>query len=101
MDWMQTITIIGVLFGINIFFFNRLSGEMKEQGRRLDKQEKRTDNIFLKQTERSDKLYEIFSERTDKLYEMFIDLLKQNESSINCANLLLKTKFARKKGGEK
>jgi len=57
MDWIQAITIIGVLGGFMLYQFNRLDNDIKSANDRQDAQ----------------------MARIDQLYSMFVDLLKKGK----------------------
>lgn len=57
MDWIQVLTIIGVMGAFNFYMFNKLDVDIKDQGTRMDAQ----------------------VARIDQLYHMFVDLLKQGK----------------------
>jgi len=57
MDWIQVLTIIGVMGAFNFYMFNKLDVDIKAQGTRMDAQ----------------------VARIDQLYHMFVDLLKQGK----------------------
>lgn len=61
MDWLQTLTIIGVLGSFTMWIFNRLDTDIKSLSSDL-KNDMRTQN-----------------ERIDRLYQMFVDLLKEKK----------------------
>jgi hypothetical protein len=68
MDWIQVITIIGVLGTFMFWMFNKLDKDLSDFKISMDGWIK---HMTAMQGEQS--------KRTDKLYEMFIDLLKERK----------------------
>jgi len=58
MDWLQTLTIIGVLGGFSFYMFSKIDNDIRMHCSRHDAQ----------------------TQRIDQLYTMFIDLLKNKEA---------------------
>lgn len=65
MDWIQTLTIIGALGAIMIYFILRLESDINNLGGRLDSLSSRMDS---------------HAARIDQLYKMFVDLVKAGKS---------------------
>lgn len=68
MNWIEVITILGTMLaalgfmtGFMFYMFNRLDGDMKTLGNRMESQNVAT------------------TKRIDQLYTMFIDLLKERK----------------------
>lgn len=57
MDWLQVLTIIGVLGGFNFFMMQRMDDDIKSISNRMDGH----------------------ARRIDQLYQMFVDLLKERK----------------------